>query len=106
MLARLEQSFEQLTRFSSDLAHEFRSPINNLVAAASVTLARARDPAEYQNTLEVVVEEGERLSRMVASMLFLARADNAATPSSRATPLPKNSASWPTSTTSWPTSRA
>jgi two-component system heavy metal sensor histidine kinase CusS len=77
MLSRLEQSFEQLTRFSSDLAHEFRSPINNLVAAASVTLARARDPAEYQNTLEVVVEEGQRLSRMVSSMLFLARADNA-----------------------------
>jgi two-component system heavy metal sensor histidine kinase CusS len=77
MLARLEQSFEQLTRFSSDLAHEFRSPINNLVAAASVTLARARDPMEYQNTLEVVVEEGQRLSRMVSSMLFLARADNA-----------------------------
>jgi two-component system heavy metal sensor histidine kinase CusS len=77
MLARLERSFEQLTRFSSDLAHEFRSPINSLVAAASVTLARARDPAEYQATLEVVVEEGERLSRMVSSMLFLARADNA-----------------------------
>jgi two-component system heavy metal sensor histidine kinase CusS len=77
MLARLEQSFEQLTRFSSDLAHEFRSPINNLVAAASVTLARARDPADYQNTLEIVVEEGQRLSHMVSSMLFLARADNA-----------------------------
>jgi two-component system heavy metal sensor histidine kinase CusS len=77
MLARLERSFEQLTRFSSDLAHEFRSPINNLVAAASVTLARARDAAEYQATLEVVVEEGDRLSRMVSSMLFLARADNA-----------------------------
>jgi len=77
MLARLEQSFEQLTRFSSDIAHEFRSPVNNLVAAASVTLARARSPLEYQQTLEVVVEEGSRLSRMVASMLFLARADNA-----------------------------
>jgi len=77
VLARLERSFEQLARFSSDIAHEFRSPVNNLVAAASVTLARARTPAEYQNTLEVVVEEGSRLSRMVASMLFLARADNA-----------------------------
>lgn len=77
MLARLEQSFEQLARFSSDIAHEFRSPVNNLVAAASVTLARARTPLEYQQTLEVVVEEGSRLSRMVASMLFLARADNA-----------------------------
>jgi two-component system heavy metal sensor histidine kinase CusS len=77
MMERIERSFVQLSRFSSDLAHEFRSPINNLVAAASVTLARARDTAEYQNTLEVVVEEGDRLSRMVSSMLFLARADNA-----------------------------
>jgi two-component system heavy metal sensor histidine kinase CusS len=77
MLARLERSFEQLSRFSSDLAHEFRSPINNLVAAASVTLGRARDASQYQNTLEVVIEEGNRLSRMVSSMLFLARADNA-----------------------------
>jgi two-component system heavy metal sensor histidine kinase CusS len=77
MLRRLEASFEQLSRFSSDLAHEFRSPINNLVAAASVTLSRDRPPAEYQETLAVVVEEGERLSRMVSAMLFLARADNA-----------------------------
>lgn len=77
LLERIARSFEQLARFSSDLAHEFRSPINNLVAAASVTLGRARTPAEYQTTLEVVVEEGGRLSRMVTSMLFLARADNA-----------------------------
>lgn len=77
LMARIARSFEQLSRFSSDLAHEFRSPINNLVAAASVTLGRARSPVEYQDTLEVVVEEGERLSRMVSSMLFLARADNA-----------------------------
>jgi two-component system heavy metal sensor histidine kinase CusS len=42
-----------------------------------VTLGRARTPDEYQTTLEVVVEEGERLSRMVTSMLFLARADHA-----------------------------
>ncbi|KQX98259.1 hypothetical protein ASD28_14170 [Massilia sp. Root133] len=77
MLARLERSFDQLSRFSSDLAHEFRSPINNLVAAASVTLGRARNVGEYQDTLEVMVEEGSRLSRMVSGMLFLARADNA-----------------------------
>lgn len=77
LMERIARSFEQLSRFSSDLAHEFRSPINNLVAAASVTLGRARSPAEYQDTLEVVVEEGERLSRMVTGMLFLARADNA-----------------------------
>jgi two-component system heavy metal sensor histidine kinase CusS len=77
MLARLQASFEQLSRFSSDLAHEFRSPINNLVAAASVTLTRERGGADYRETLAVIVDEGERLSRMVSSMLFIARADNA-----------------------------
>lgn len=77
MLGRLEASFHQLSRFSSDLAHEFRSPINNLVAASSVTLSRPRSIEEYQSTLTIVVEEGERMSRMVTSMLFLARADNA-----------------------------
>lgn len=76
VLARLARSFEQLARFSSDLAHEFRSPINSLVTAASVTLARPRTLAEYQETLGVVVDEGTRLSRMVASLLFLARVDN------------------------------
>lgn len=77
MMIRLQAAFEQLSQFSSDLAHEFRSPITNLVAAASVMLARERSGAEYQETLAIVVNEGERLSRMVTAMLFLARADNA-----------------------------
>jgi len=77
MLARLHAAFEQLSRFSSDLAHEFRSPITNLVSAAGVMLSRERTASEYQDTLAVVVEEGDRLARMVSSMLFLARADNA-----------------------------
>ncbi|MFL6659335.1 MAG: heavy metal sensor histidine kinase [Massilia sp.] len=77
LMARLEQSFDKLSRFSSDLAHELRSPINNLVAAASVTLSRERSGPQYQETLDVVVEEGARLSRMISKMLFLARVDNA-----------------------------
>ena len=83
LMARIATSFEQLTRFSSDLAHEFRSPMNNLVSAASVTLAMPRSVEQYQSTLEVIVEEGKRLSRMVSSMLFLARADHAKQPLQR-----------------------
>ncbi len=77
MMIRLQAAFEQLSQFSSDLAHEFRSPITNLVAAAGVMLGRERSATEYQETLAIVVNEGERLSRMVTAMLFLARADNA-----------------------------
>ncbi len=80
MMTRLEASFMQLTRFSSDIAHELRGPINNLISAASVTQSKDRSTNEYKDTLAAIVEEGERLSRMVSSMLFLARADNSREP--------------------------
>ncbi|WP_253940600.1 heavy metal sensor histidine kinase [Dickeya dadantii] len=80
MMTRLEASFKQLSRFSSDIAHELRGPINNLISAASVTQSKARSQGEYRETLAAIVEEGERLSRMISSMLFLARADNSREP--------------------------
>lgn len=75
MLARLEEAFNRLSDFSSDLAHELRTPINNLMIQTQVTLASERECADYQRTLETNLEELGRLSRMVSDMLFLARAD-------------------------------
>src|SRR5262249_40742526 len=77
MLDRLEDSFKRLSEFSSDLAHDLRTPINNLLGEAQVALSRPRDAAEYRAVLESAVEEYERLSRMIENMLFLPRADNA-----------------------------
>ena len=77
MLDRLEDSFKRLSEFSSDLAHDLRTPINNLLGEAQVALSRPREAAEYRAVLESAVEEYERLSRMIENMLFLARADNA-----------------------------
>ena len=77
MLDRLQESFKRLSEFSSDLAHDLRTPINNLLGEAQVALSRPRDAAEYRSVLESAVEEYERLSRMIENMLFLARADNA-----------------------------
>lgn len=76
MLDRLEDSFTRLSQFSGDLAHELRTPINNLRGEAEVALARARTAEEYQQILESSLEEHERLSRMIDGLLFLARADN------------------------------
>jgi len=75
MLTRLEDSFRRLTDFSSDLAHEFRTPISNLMTQTQVTLARPRSAAEYSEVLASNIEEYERLSRMIADMLFIAKAD-------------------------------
>lgn len=77
MLARLQDSFARLAGFSSNLAHELRTPINNLMGQTQVALSRVRSPAEYREVLASNLEEYERLSRIVADMLFLAKADHA-----------------------------
>ncbi|HEV2393201.1 MAG TPA: histidine kinase dimerization/phospho-acceptor domain-containing protein [Verrucomicrobiae bacterium] len=76
MLDRLENSFTRLSQFSADLAHEWRTPINNLRGEAEVALARPRSVEEYQQILASSLEECETLSRMIDGMLFLARAEN------------------------------
>ena len=75
MLERLENSFTALSQFSADLAHELRTPINNLRGEAEVTLFKARTEEEYRQVLESSLEEYERLSRMIENLLFLAHAD-------------------------------
>lgn len=77
MLARLQDSFSRLSEFSADLAHDFRTPISNLIGQTQVTLAQSRGAAEYEALLESNLEEYERLARMIENMLFLARADHA-----------------------------
>lgn len=76
MLARLEESFHRLSDFSSDLAHELRTPVSNLLTQTQVTLSRTRTLDEYRDVLASNAEEFERLSRMIADMLFLAKSDN------------------------------
>lgn len=80
MLHRLDSDVQQLAQFSDDLAHELRSPINNLMGTAQVTLSRERPPQEYKQVLESCTEELERLSRMVSQMLFLASVSQPSAP--------------------------
>lgn len=76
MLARLHNSFQRLSEFSSDIAHELRTPISNMMVETQVTLSRERDTREYHTNLLSNLEELERLSRIISDMLFLAKADN------------------------------
>ena len=83
MLARLEGSFARLSDFSSDLAHELRTPISNLMTQTQVAISKARSAEQYREVLYSNLEEYERLARMIADMLFLAKADHGLiTPSS------------------------
>jgi two-component system, OmpR family, heavy metal sensor histidine kinase CusS len=76
MLARLHESFRRLTEFSSDIAHELRTPIHNLLIQTQVALGGAENLAEYRAVLQSNEEEYQRLSKMISDMLFLAKADN------------------------------
>lgn len=76
MLARLEEAFTRLSDFSSDLAHELRTPISNLMTQTQVALSRERSAGDYREILASNAEEFERLSKMVADMLFLAKSEH------------------------------
>jgi two-component system heavy metal sensor histidine kinase CusS len=75
-LDSLEDAFARLAQFSSDIAHEFRTPINNMRGEVEVALSKPRPVAEYREILESSLEECLRLSRMIDSLLFLARAEH------------------------------
>ena len=76
MLDRLKEGVARLQQFSSDLAHELRTPIQNLMLETEVTLARVRTASEYQEGLTHNLEELRRLAVMVDDLLFLARAES------------------------------
>jgi two-component system heavy metal sensor histidine kinase CusS len=76
MLERLQESFDRLSRFSADIAHELRTPVNNMRIEVEVALGKARSMSEYQETLGSCLEECQRLSRIIDSMLFIARAED------------------------------
>jgi two-component system heavy metal sensor histidine kinase CusS len=76
MLDGLEESFERISRFSADIAHDLRTPVNNIRGEAEVALARARSADEYRDVIESCLEEAVRLSDLIGDLLFLARAES------------------------------
>jgi len=88
MIARLQQSFEQVRRFSGDVSHELNTPLTVLKGELEVALRKERTPEEYRELLARLQGEVERLSRMVDDLLLLARLDEQpALPEMSAVPL-------------------
>ncbi len=76
MLTRLDDSFRRLSEFSSDIAHELRTPVSNLMTQTQVVLSGVRGNEEYREILYSNLEEYERMAQMIGDMLYLAQADN------------------------------
>ena len=73
--ARLEASFAQQAQFTSDAAHELRTPVSVILTQAQSTLRKERTVAEYKETLEACERAATRMRRLTESLLQLARLD-------------------------------
>ena len=76
MLDRIQASFIQLTQFSSDIAHELRTPINNLRGITEIALTKKGSCDETRPILEFYMNEYHHLSKLIEHLLFLARSDH------------------------------
>lgn len=76
MLSRIQSSFNQLSDYSSDIAHELRGPINNLRGKTEIALTSEKLPEEYRKILESYMDEYSHLSSLIENLLFLARTDH------------------------------
>jgi heavy metal sensor kinase len=75
LLSRLEQSFEQLRRFTSDASHELRTPLTLIRSVGEVGLQRSASVEEYREIIGSMLEEVNRLTTLVENLLLIARAD-------------------------------
>jgi heavy metal sensor kinase len=72
---RLQASFEQLRRFTADASHELRTPLTAMRSVGEVGLREPRDAAVYREIIGSMLEETDRLSRLVDGLLTLSRAE-------------------------------
>ncbi|WP_422930796.1 sensor histidine kinase [Singulisphaera sp. PoT] len=75
MLDRIDRSFVATRRFTADAAHELKTPLASIRTEAEVALLARRSFDDYEETLRSIVEEAERLSRLIESLLLLSRED-------------------------------
>jgi heavy metal sensor kinase len=75
MLSRIEESFEQLRRFTSDASHELRTPLAAIRSVGEVGLQKNASNEEYRDMIGSMLEEVNRLTNLVESLLTLSRAD-------------------------------
>ena len=75
-LARVEQAFDQLRRFTADASHELRTPLTAMRSVGEVALQSERQPPQYRDVIGSMLEEVDRLTNLADSLLTLTRADS------------------------------
>jgi signal transduction histidine kinase len=86
-LDRLQHSFEALDRFVADASHELRTPLTTLRSVGEVGLRKGRTVEEYREIIGSMLEEAQRLQRLVERLLELASAGGRQAPELSPVPL-------------------
>jgi heavy metal sensor kinase len=76
MTVRLQQSFEQIRRFSTDVSHELRTPLTAIRGQLEVAVFTAETPDQYREAIINALEDVEKLSSIVRTLLLLSQAES------------------------------
>ena len=76
LLERLETSFGLQKMFVANASHELKTPVTNIIGEIEVAVSKDRYAIDYQQTLQSVLVEAERLHHIIDNFLMLANAEN------------------------------
>ncbi|HTU15135.1 MAG TPA: histidine kinase dimerization/phospho-acceptor domain-containing protein [Solirubrobacterales bacterium] len=78
MLDRMAFMVRHERNFSAELSHELRTPLAAIAAEAEIALRREREPGEYRDSLRRISERSAELTRILETLLDVARSEGGA----------------------------
>lgn len=75
MISRLELSFKYIAEFSSQVAHELKTPLAIIKGESDIALRKTRSPEEYKRVIGVTLEETGRMLKVIEDLLLLTKLD-------------------------------
>ncbi len=76
MISRLEKPFSHIETFSSNAAHELRTPLAIIRGESEVVLRKKRAAGEYERVVRVNLEESHRMLKTIDNLLLLTKLDH------------------------------
>lgn len=80
LFSRLQRSFEELKRCTADASHELRTPLSIIRSVGEVGLGRSQDENGYREVIGTMLEEADRLTMLIDSILALMRVEGLQSP--------------------------